>query len=71
MGKHLAIQQFFQERVTPEPTGGQNGEIRLNKSQLIKTLNIELEDLRKHILQNRRGIYKKYKCFNINDKIYE
>ena len=61
----------MQERVSPEPhcpapapgsngrpgggTGGGGGEARLNKSQLIRTLNTELDELRQEVLKKRRG----------------
>ena len=53
---------YLQERVSPEPLNpGQVGqtdtsETRLNKSQLIASLNCELDDLRQEILRRRRGL---------------
>ena len=38
---------------------GQSNEIRLNKSQLIASLNCELDQLRQEIIKKRRGIFKR------------
>ena len=38
---------------------GQSNEMRLNKSQLIASLNCELDQLRQEIIKKRRGILER------------
>ena len=47
-------QKKLQERVSPQPHYVA-GETKMNKSQLIQSLNCELEELRQEVVRRRRG----------------
>ena len=58
MRNNYFLNLYFQERVSPEPqspAGTVSSETRLNKCQLIISLNCELDELRQEILRKRRG----------------
>ena len=45
-----------QERVSPQPHYV-GGDTKMNKSQLIQSLNSELEELRLEVMRSRRGLF--------------